>query len=130
MFFCDCSSEETTNQVLLLQHKADLLDVQLQTLKMEIAYLKGAKKETPINQLNGRDWFPKLKPKDAILHILSQYDFPISQKILKRLIVGEGYPLARFGKNSGYFYVLLDRLKDEGKLEREGDEVRLLPCKV
>ena len=67
-----------------------------------------------------------MKPLQVIVHFLRQMDSPISQKALRELIIDEGYPAEKFGKNGVYFYVILDRLKKRGKLEKEGDEVRML----
>ena len=67
-----------------------------------------------------------MNPPQVIVHFLSQLDRPISQKALKKQILNEGFPAEKFGKNGAYFYVILDRLKKRGKVEKEGDEVRLL----
>ena len=48
------------------------------------------------------------------------------ERALKKQILSEGYPAEKFGKNGVYYYVILDRLKKRGKIEREGDEVRLM----
>lgn len=138
MIFPELCAQDEVDEIRALEHQANILDAQVNNLKEQIERLKKARKFGLIPQSRSifvthsaghfppSSWMQKMKPPQVIVHFLKQQDSPISQRVLKKQILNEGYPAEKFGKNGVYFYVILDRLKKRGKLEKEGDEVRLL----
>ena len=138
MIFPELSAQEEMEQLRSLERQAHRLDAQVHSLKEAIERFKRARqfcfspqsRTTFVSHLfrysHSSSWMEKMKPLQVIVHFLRQMDSPISQKALRELIIDEGYPAEKFGKNGVYFYVILDRLKKRGKLEKEGDEVRML----
>lgn len=71
------------------------------------------------------DSIAHLKPSDAIVACLREFDRPIGVRTLRNKLEAKGYPMDRFGRQYRYFYTLLCRL-DGSKIERlDGDEVML-----
>lgn len=139
MIFPELCEQDQRDQVRSLEHQVNVLDAQVQNLRAQIEKLKGTRNfgflPQSTTQLGSNlslysrpapSGIQKMRPPQVVVHFLKQMDCPISQKKLKEQILNEGYPPERFGKNGVYYHVILDRLKKRGKLEREGDEVRLM----
>lgn len=69
------------------------------------------------------DSIAHLKPTDAIVACLKEFDRPVGVRILRNKLESKGYPMDRFGRQCRYFYTLLCRLAD--RVERDGDEIML-----
>lgn len=66
------------------------------------------------------------KPSEAILTVLREEDHPVGVGRLKKKLGDRGYPMERFGPRHHYFYTLICRLAQSGKIARlEGDEIML-----
>jgi hypothetical protein len=68
-----------------------------------------------------------LRPREVILHFLKQLDNPVGINSLKKMLAEGGYPMERFGPRQKYYYTILGRLVDAGKILRpdNGDEIML-----
>ncbi len=66
-----------------------------------------------------------LKPREAIISLLKQYDRPIGINSLKKHIAESGYPMERFGQRQKYFYTLIGRLCESGMVMKDGDEIMM-----
>lgn len=66
-----------------------------------------------------------LKPREAIISFLKQYDRPVGVGLLKKQLAVGGYPMERFGPRHKYFYTLIGRLCESGIAMKDGDEVML-----
>ncbi len=67
-----------------------------------------------------------LKPSEAIIVCLREFDRPVGVKALRTKLEAKGYPMKRFGRQYRYFYTLLCRLVSSERVERlHGDEVML-----
>lgn len=125
---CPTSHIASSDKLESLTREVQMLEARLELVKAEINILRrereGLVKWDGV--LRNNSSLAKLKAPDVIIHFLKQFDAPISLKSLRNKILMEGYPLEKFGKNSVYFYVAIDRLKNRNKIEKEGDEVRLM----
>lgn len=69
----------------------------------------------------------QLRPSDAILAALRNADRAVGINFLRNHLQAMGYPMDRFGRHCNYFYTLICRLIDAGKVTRlEGDEIMLV----
>lgn len=69
--------------------------------------------------------FEKMKPSDAVLAMLREFDRPVGVGHLRRHLEARGYPINQF-RSKNYFYTLIWRLAQSGKIARlEGDEVMI-----
>ena len=67
-----------------------------------------------------------LRPSDAILTALRDMDRSVGVRFLRKQLEKNGYPMERFGRHRNYYYTLICRLVDSGKIRRtEGDEIML-----
>ena len=64
-----------------------------------------------------------MTPTDAIMHFLKQAHGAIPQKVLREQIEKSGFDMERFGKRGGYFYTLLSRLVEDGRIIKTGDQI-------
>ncbi len=67
-----------------------------------------------------------LRPSQAIVTCLREFDRPVGVGRVRQRLESSGYPMKKFGQNMNYFYTLICRLADSGKIERgDGDEIML-----
>ena len=67
-----------------------------------------------------------LKPSEAVVACLREFDRPIGVGVLRTKLEAKGYPMERFGRRYSYFYTILCRLIEANRVERhDGDEVLL-----
>ena len=67
-----------------------------------------------------------LKPSEAIVACLREFDRPIGVGVLRTKLEAKGYPMQRFGRRYSYFYTVICRLIEAKRIERhDGDEVLL-----
>lgn len=106
-----------------------VLEARILALESEIEKIRGEVLTSrthakPRASENGKtvpmDWLP---PSQAILACLREADRPIGVGRLKRQLEADGYPMSKFKGN--YFYTLICRLAEAGKITREGDEVMM-----
>jgi len=62
---------------------------------------------------------------EAVWFAISQFDEPISLQRVREHLALAGFPMERFGRNCSHFYVTIRRLVRQGKIYKNGDEVRL-----
>ena len=73
------------------------------------------------------DPISNMKPSDAVVTCLREFDRPVGVGILRTKLESKGYPMQRFGRRYSYFYTVLCRLVDAKRIERlDGDEVMLM----
>ena len=80
------------------------------------------------NSYSHADPISYLKPSEAIVACLREFDRPIGVGLVRTKLESKGYPMQRFGKKNrySYFYTVLCRLVEAGRIERhDGDEVML-----
>ena len=72
------------------------------------------------------DSITQLKPPDAIISCLREFDRPVGVRYLRGKLEAKGYPMQRFGHRCSYFYTIICRLVETDRIERlDGDEVML-----
>ena len=67
-----------------------------------------------------------LRPQEVILHYLKQLDNPIGISSLKKMLAEGGYPMERFGPRQKYYYTILGRLVDAGRVMRPDGEDEIM----
>ena len=60
---------------------------------------------------------------EVILHFLQQYETSVHQLKLREAIAHSDFPEKKLGMGGRYFYTVLSRLKDQGKIFRDGEMV-------
>lgn len=119
--------KEVEDELKMLQDRSRIFKARLDSLDTKVSIL--FRDKSGINEwkkASRNNFLGKLKAPEVIVHFLKQQDSPISLRSLRNQIIHEGYPPKKFGKNGVYFYVAIDRLKNRKKIEKEGDEVRLM----
>ena len=59
----------------------------------------------------------------VILHFLQQYETSVHQLRLREAIERSDFPKEKLGLGGRYFYTVLSRLKDQGKIFRDGEMI-------
>ena len=99
------------------------LELELESMKAGHACVRCGSSWTHNTKLVPMD---SLRPSQAILACLREFDRPVGVGALRQRIQSKGYPMEKFGPNKNYFYTLICRLVDSQKITRlEGDEVML-----
>jgi len=75
--------------------------------------------------------FEELSPSNAILTVLSNSkEATMSPGELREAVTQAGYPEERWGNNFAYFYTVLNRLFEAGKIHRDADDRYFMPMKA
>jgi hypothetical protein len=104
--------------VASLEAKISALEASLDRLRWRI--------QCPTCRQTYDDSIANLKPSDAIVACLREFDRPIGVRVLRNKLEAKGYPMGRLGPQFRYFYTLICRLVGAGRVERiDGDEIML-----
>lgn len=106
-----------------LEARILVLELELESMKTDRGCMRCGSSWTHNTKLVPMD---ALRPSQAILACLREFDRPVGVGALRQRIQSKGYPMEKFGPNKNYFYTLICRLVDSQKITRlEGDEVML-----
>jgi hypothetical protein len=98
------------------------LELEIESMRAERACLRCGTSATLSTKLVPMD---SLKPSQAIIACLREFDRPVGVGTLRQRIQSKGYPMEKFGPNKNYFYTLICRLAESQKIMKDGDEVMM-----
>ncbi|CUQ65660.1 hypothetical protein [Candidatus Nitrospira inopinata] len=114
---------EPAQDLEVLQARLLAVEKELEKLRLELACSRSGNSWTHNSKVVPIGY---LRPSQAIIASLREFDRPVGVGVLRQRLESKGYPMEKFGPTKNYFYTLICRLAESGKIARlEGDEVML-----